>query len=66
VRAVVVGAGIGGLATAIAAEQAGVDPIVVERAAQLQKAGSGLVVSANAVAALRGLGLRDSVAARGT
>jgi 2-polyprenyl-6-methoxyphenol hydroxylase-like FAD-dependent oxidoreductase len=66
VRAVVVGAGIGGLATAIALEQAGVEPIVIERAAQLEEAGFGLVVSANAVTALRALGLRDGVAARGT
>jgi 2-polyprenyl-6-methoxyphenol hydroxylase-like FAD-dependent oxidoreductase len=66
VRAVVVGAGIGRLATAIALEQAGVEAIVVERAPQLHEAGFGLVVSANAVAALGSLGLRDSVAARGT
>jgi 2-polyprenyl-6-methoxyphenol hydroxylase-like FAD-dependent oxidoreductase len=66
VRAVVVGAGTGGLATAIALEQAGVEPIVIERAPQLEEAGFGLVVSANAVTALRSLGLRDGVAARGT
>jgi 2-polyprenyl-6-methoxyphenol hydroxylase-like FAD-dependent oxidoreductase len=66
VRAVVVGAGIGGLATAIALEQAGVEAIVVERAPQLHEAGFGLVVSANAVTALRSLGLRDGVVARGT
>jgi 2-polyprenyl-6-methoxyphenol hydroxylase-like FAD-dependent oxidoreductase len=66
VRAVVVGAGIGGLATAIALEQAGVEPIVLERAPQLQEAGFGLVVAANAVTALRSLGIRDAVAARGT
>jgi 2-polyprenyl-6-methoxyphenol hydroxylase-like FAD-dependent oxidoreductase len=65
-RAIVVGAGIGGLATAIALEQAGVEPIVIERAPELREAGFGLVVSANAVTALRSLGLRDGVAARGT
>src|SRR5918994_6210908 len=65
VRVVVVGAGIGGLAAAIALEQAGVEPIVVERAPRLHEAGFGLVVSANAVTALRSLGLRDGVAARG-
>jgi 2-polyprenyl-6-methoxyphenol hydroxylase-like FAD-dependent oxidoreductase len=65
-RAVVVGAGIGGLATAIALERAGVEPIVIERAPELREAGFGLVVSANAVAGLRSLGLRDGVAARGT
>src|SRR5918994_6866871 len=66
VRGVVVGAGIGGLAAAIALEQAGVEPTVIERAPELQEAGFGLVVSANAVTALRSLGLRDGVAARGT
>jgi 2-polyprenyl-6-methoxyphenol hydroxylase-like FAD-dependent oxidoreductase len=66
VRAIVVGAGIGGLAAAIALERAGVEPIVIERAPELRAAGFGLVVSANAVAALRSLGLRDGVAARGT
>jgi 2-polyprenyl-6-methoxyphenol hydroxylase-like FAD-dependent oxidoreductase len=65
-RAIVVGAGIGGLATAIALEQAGVEPNVIERAPELHEVGFGLVVSANAVTSLRSLGLRDGVAARGT
>ena len=65
-RAVIVGAGIGGLATAIALEQGGIEAIVIERAPQLQEAGFGLVLSANAVTALRALGLHNSVAARGT
>jgi 2-polyprenyl-6-methoxyphenol hydroxylase-like FAD-dependent oxidoreductase len=65
-RAVVVGAGIGGLGAAIALERAGVEPIVIERAPELREAGFGLVVSANAVTALRSLGLREDVAARGT
>jgi 2-polyprenyl-6-methoxyphenol hydroxylase-like FAD-dependent oxidoreductase len=66
VRAVVVGAGIGGLAAAIALEQAGVEPIVIERAPRLREVGFGLVVSTNAVTALGLLGLRDDVAARGS
>ena len=61
-----VGAGIGGLATAIALERAAVEPIVIERAPELREAGFGLVVSANGVTALRSLGLSDAVAARGT
>jgi 2-polyprenyl-6-methoxyphenol hydroxylase-like FAD-dependent oxidoreductase len=65
-RVVVVGAGIGGLAAAVALEQAGVEPMVVERAPELREAGFGLVLAANAVAALRRLGLADAVAARGT
>jgi 2-polyprenyl-6-methoxyphenol hydroxylase-like FAD-dependent oxidoreductase len=66
VQAVVVGAGIGGLSTAIALERAGIEPTVVERAAVLKEAGFGLVLSANAVTALRALDLRERVAARGT
>jgi 2-polyprenyl-6-methoxyphenol hydroxylase-like FAD-dependent oxidoreductase len=64
-RAVVVGAGIGGLAAAIALEHNGVEPTLLERAPELQEAGFGLVLSANAVTALDTLGLRDGVAARG-
>jgi 2-polyprenyl-6-methoxyphenol hydroxylase-like FAD-dependent oxidoreductase len=65
-RAVVVGAGIGGLGAAIALERAGAEPTVIERAPELQEAGFGLVLSANAVMALHTLGLRESVAIRGT
>jgi 2-polyprenyl-6-methoxyphenol hydroxylase-like FAD-dependent oxidoreductase len=65
VRAVVVGAGIGGLAAAIALERAGVESIVLERAPELREAGFGLVISANAVTALGFLGLRNGVAAHG-
>jgi 2-polyprenyl-6-methoxyphenol hydroxylase-like FAD-dependent oxidoreductase len=66
VHAVIVGAGVGGLATAIALERAGVEPVVIERAPRLREVGFGLVLAANAVTALRSLGLRDGVAARGT
>jgi 2-polyprenyl-6-methoxyphenol hydroxylase-like FAD-dependent oxidoreductase len=66
VRAVVVGAGIGGLGATIALERAGAEPTVVERAPELHESGFGLVVPANAVTALRSLGLLDDVAARGT
>ena len=65
-RAVVVGGGIGGLGAAITLERAGVEPIVIERAPELREAGFGLVVSANAVTALRSLGLHEGVAARGS
>lgn len=64
--AVVVGAGIGGLSTAIALEQAGVEPLVIERAVVLSEAGFGLVLSANAITALHALGLRERVATHGT
>lgn len=64
-RAVVVGAGIGGLAAAIALERAGLETVVVERAPELRERGFGLVLAPNAVTALDLLGLRESVAARG-
>jgi 2-polyprenyl-6-methoxyphenol hydroxylase-like FAD-dependent oxidoreductase len=64
-RAVVVGAGIGGLATAIALDRAGVETIVLERAPELRAAGFGLVLSPNAIGPLRELGLLRGVAARG-
>lgn len=64
-RAVVVGAGIGGLAAAISLERAGVEPIVVERAPELLDVGFGLVLQANAVTALKELGLGDALAAHG-
>src|SRR6266516_7731241 len=63
-KAVVVGGGIGGLATAIALRQAGLELVVVERAAALREHGYGLVVAANAVAALGTLGVLDEVRRR--
>jgi 2-polyprenyl-6-methoxyphenol hydroxylase-like FAD-dependent oxidoreductase len=63
-RAVVVGGGIGGLAAAVALSRAGVDVVVLERSGEVREQGFGLVLAANAVAALDRLGLRDAVAAR--
>jgi 2-polyprenyl-6-methoxyphenol hydroxylase-like FAD-dependent oxidoreductase len=52
VRALVVGGGIGGLATAIALARAGHEPLVFERASTLKAVGAGIALSPNAVAAL--------------
>lgn len=60
-RALVVGAGIGGLACAVALERAGYRPIVFERGSELREAGAGLLLAANAVRALRMLGVADRV-----
>lgn len=64
-RALVVGAGIGGLATAVALRRAGFEPLVLERAPQAREAGSGLLLGANAVAALRSLGLHGTASGLG-
>ncbi len=63
-RAVVVGAGIGGLTSAVALAQAGWDVTVVERAQSLDPVGAGLGVAPNALHALDALGLGDALRAR--
>ncbi len=64
--ALIVGAGIGGLAAAIALRQAGWSVRLFERAATPQELGFGLGVSPNAIAALRRLRVADVVLARGS
>ena len=56
-HAVVVGAGIGGLAAAISLRQAGMSVTVLEQAVELRPLGAGLSIWPNGVHALRALGL---------
>ena len=63
--ALIVGAGIGGLAAAIALRQTDWNVRLFERAATPQELGFGLGVAPNAIAALRRLGVADVVLARG-
>ncbi|WP_349294363.1 FAD-dependent monooxygenase [Streptomyces sp. HU2014] len=65
VKALVIGAGIGGLACAVALRRAGVEVEVHERAGELRAAGSGLSVMSNAVAALATLGIDLGLEKRG-
>lgn len=58
-RAVVVGGGIGGLASGVALARAGWDVTVLERASSLEPVGAGIAVAPNAVRALGALGLGD-------
>lgn len=60
-RAAVVGAGIGGLAAAVALRRTGWAVTVHERAPSLEPLGAGLVLWPNAVHALDALGLGDAV-----
>ena len=64
-RVLVVGGGIGGLATAIALARGGHEPLVFERASALEAVGAGIALSPNAVAALERLGVADEVRRRG-
>jgi 2-polyprenyl-6-methoxyphenol hydroxylase-like FAD-dependent oxidoreductase len=60
-RAVVVGAGIGGLTSAVALARRGWDVTVLERASKLEPVGAGLGMGPNAVHALDAIGLGDAV-----
>ncbi|MEU5986186.1 FAD-dependent monooxygenase [Streptomyces sp. NPDC047434] len=62
-RAVVIGAGIGGLTAAVALHQRGWQVTVLERAAALTPVGAGLGLAPNAQRALDVLGLGDRVRA---
>jgi 6-hydroxynicotinate 3-monooxygenase len=53
----IVGAGMGGLATAAALRHVGIDVMVYEQAAQFARIGAGIQVGCNAMKVLRGLGL---------
>jgi 2-polyprenyl-6-methoxyphenol hydroxylase-like FAD-dependent oxidoreductase len=62
-RIVIAGAGIGGLAAALALQQRGFRPLICERAPQLKEIGAGLLLSPNGVRSLEFLGLRETTTA---
>ena len=62
--ALIVGAGIGGLSTAIALRKAGWDVRIFERSNALRELGFGVGLAPNAMAALAELGVADDVLAR--
>ncbi|MCO7274748.1 FAD-dependent oxidoreductase [Cellulosimicrobium cellulans] len=62
--AIVVGAGIAGLASAISLAGTGWGVTVLERSPALGEVGAGFAMSRNAVAAFRGLGFDDDAVAR--
>jgi len=60
-RVVIIGAGIGGLAAAVALRQRGFEVALYERSAKLEEVGAGLQIGPNGVKVLRALGLEDEL-----
>jgi salicylate hydroxylase len=60
-KVVIVGAGIGGLAAALALIQRGIDVDVYEQAPELRELGAGVQISANGTRVLHALGLKEAL-----
>jgi len=57
----IIGAGIGGLTTAIALEQKGIETRVFEQAEQIKPVGAGIILASNAMQVYEKLGLRKVI-----
>lgn len=60
-KVIIIGGGIGGLCTALALRQLGIDVGVYEQTGAFERVGAGLSIWANAIRALRKLGIADQV-----
>ncbi len=58
----IIGAGMGGLASAAALRRVGIDVTVYEQASQFARLGAGIQIGCNAMKVLRGLGLEAEIA----
>ena len=61
----IIGAGIGGLTTALAFEKNGIDYHIFEKASELSEVGAGIWLAPNALQVLEHLGVLDAVKAKG-
>jgi FAD-dependent urate hydroxylase len=64
-KTIIIGGGIGGLCTAIALRQTGVDVEVYEQAPQLGAVGAGITIWPNAIKAFRRLGVAERILSTG-
>lgn len=60
-KAIIIGAGIGGLMTAIALEKQGIEVEIYEQASQISAVGAGLTLWANAIAVFKALGMSEAL-----
>lgn len=65
-RALIVGAGPGGLTAAIALRRVGIDAVVLERQHQVRSSGGGIGVQSNALRALMKLGIGERIVNAGS
>lgn len=61
----IIGAGIGGLTCALALQQQGLHPVILEQADSLGEVGAGIQLSPNAMSVMRKLGLEEALLAVG-
>lgn len=64
-KAVITGAGIGGLTAALCLHHFGHDAMILERADTISEVGAGIQISPNAMHVMRALGLDEAIVARG-
>ncbi|MGC4020903.1 MAG: FAD-dependent monooxygenase [Cyclobacteriaceae bacterium] len=64
-KAAIVGAGIGGLTTAIALKQAGIDFEIFESAPEIRPIGAGIVMASNAMQVFQRLGIEKKIISSG-
>ncbi len=64
-KAVITGAGIGGLTAALCLHHFGHDAIILERSDSISEVGAGIQISPNAMHVMRALGLDEMIVARG-
>jgi FAD-dependent urate hydroxylase len=65
-QVIIIGGGIGGLCTAVALRQIGIDVRVYERTEAFERVGAGLALWSNAIRVLRKLGLAEQVIQAGS
>lgn len=64
-KGIIIGAGIGGLTTAIALQQAGIDFEIMEAAPDLKPVGAGIVMASNAMQVFKRLGIEQDILSAG-
>lgn len=65
-RALIVGAGLGGLACAISCRQHGIDVVILERSPEVREVGAGIQIPPNGTRVMRDLGLLPQLLEKGS